>query len=133
MLSLFRCATLEDWSDVMYINFFGCDSAMGGVSGSYYGLNGAAPWDALGNRNVRFQTQLGSFHLNECWHPRPQPLLSVVFFITFILVAAFVMLSLFVGAVCGGMSDAMDAFKTSEEVNTERVDPERDVQGICEY
>jgi len=107
----------------MYINFFGCDSAMGGASGAYYGLNGAAPWDALGNRNVRFQTQLGSFHLNECWHPRPQPLLATVYFITFILVAAFVMLSLFVGAVCGGMSDAMDAFKTSEEVGveTERV------------
>tara|TARA_B110000305_G_C19343014_1_gene590145 strand:+ start:662 stop:991 length:330 start_codon:yes stop_codon:yes gene_type:complete len=25
MLTLFRCSTLEDWTDVMYINFFGCD------------------------------------------------------------------------------------------------------------
>jgi voltage-gated sodium channel len=116
MISLFRCATLEDWSDIMYINIFGCDSAIGGVSGAYYGLGGADPWDALGRRNVRFQTQVGSFHLNECWHPTPQPLLAATFFISFILIAAFVMLSLFVGAVCGGMSDAMDAFKAQEEV-----------------
>ena len=24
MLTLFRCATLEDWTDVMYINMYGC-------------------------------------------------------------------------------------------------------------
>ena len=25
MLTLFRMATLEDWTDVMYINIYGCD------------------------------------------------------------------------------------------------------------
>ena len=25
MLSLFRCATMEDWTDVMYTNMYGCD------------------------------------------------------------------------------------------------------------
>ena len=39
MLTLFRCATLEDWSDVMYINFYGCDSeafqVVGGGGGSH--------------------------------------------------------------------------------------------------
>ena len=25
LLSLFRMATLEDWTDIMYINMFGCD------------------------------------------------------------------------------------------------------------
>jgi len=25
MFTLFRCSTLEDWTDVMYINMFGCD------------------------------------------------------------------------------------------------------------
>jgi voltage-gated sodium channel len=25
MFTLFRCATLEDWTDVMYINMYGCD------------------------------------------------------------------------------------------------------------
>jgi len=25
LITLFRCSTLEDWSDVMYINMYGCD------------------------------------------------------------------------------------------------------------
>ena len=36
----------------------------------------------------------------DCYANKPQMLLSVVFFIMFILIASFVMLSLFVGAVC---------------------------------
>jgi voltage-gated sodium channel len=33
MLSLFRAATLEDWADIMFINWFGCDSGYDGVLG----------------------------------------------------------------------------------------------------
>ena len=40
--------------------------------------------------------------------------LSALFFIFFILIAAFVMLSLFVGAVCGGMSEALDQMNEME-------------------
>merc|ERR1719183_1417862 len=28
IITLFRASTLEDWTDIMYINFFGCDSRM---------------------------------------------------------------------------------------------------------
>lgn len=31
MITLFRCSTLEDWTDVMYINMHGCQ---------YYGYGG---------------------------------------------------------------------------------------------
>ena len=31
MLTLFRCATLEDWTDVMYINIYGCHRYGGGI------------------------------------------------------------------------------------------------------
>jgi hypothetical protein len=41
--------------------------------------------------------------------------ISVIFFILFVLLAAFVITSLFIGAVCGGMADAMDEFKAEEE------------------
>ena len=33
LLSLFRAATLEDWTDIMYISIFGCDKY---TSGLYY-------------------------------------------------------------------------------------------------
>jgi len=33
LLSLFRAATLEDWTDIMYISIFGCDTY---TSGLYY-------------------------------------------------------------------------------------------------
>ena len=33
MLTLFRCSTLEDWSDVMYINMYGCASQFSAVDG----------------------------------------------------------------------------------------------------
>ena len=31
ILSLFRAATLEDWTDIMYINIYGCDKYASGV------------------------------------------------------------------------------------------------------
>ena len=33
MFTLFRCSTLEDWTDVMYINMYGCD--VYGYKGNY--------------------------------------------------------------------------------------------------
>ena len=35
MLTLFRCATCEDWTDVMYINIFGCDARPYGRPGNF--------------------------------------------------------------------------------------------------
>ena len=31
MLSLFRASTLEDWTDIMYINIYGCNKYSSGV------------------------------------------------------------------------------------------------------
>ena len=64
-------------------------------------------------------TPFGYLPLNLCWSSQPQPLLSTVYFIFFVLIAAFVMLSLFVGAVCGGMSEAMETFKEQERNDRE--------------
>ena len=33
MLSLFRASTLEDWTDIMYINMYGCASQFSAVDG----------------------------------------------------------------------------------------------------
>jgi hypothetical protein len=42
------------------------------------------------------------FYQAACWHPIAQPVLATVYFVSFVLLAAFVILSLFIGAVCSG-------------------------------
>lgn len=102
MLTLFRCSTLEDWTDVMYINMYGCEAYDTGLYFPAKNLTG-------------FDTVLGYFPEFACYAPQPQMVLSVVYFVFFILIAAFVMLSLFVGAVCGGMSEALDQMTEMED------------------
>ena len=74
MLTLFRCATLEDWSDVMYINMYGCASQYTGVDGVYYGLNGLPPGGATGEQGLSesgIGTAFGYFPMNLCWNSQP--------------------------------------------------------------
>jgi hypothetical protein len=85
------------------------------VLGSYNGGEGVGsppyPPGILGERGDGAGTEYGYFYYNTCWSPAAQPVFSVIYFVFFTVIAAFVMLSLFIGAVCGGMSDAMANFK----------------------
>ena len=76
MLSLFRVATLEDWTDIMYINMYGCDA---------YGYRGS---EAL------------------CTAPQAWGWWSALFFSTFVLAATFVIMNLFIGVIMTGMDEA---------------------------
>jgi len=61
MLSLFRCSTLEDWTDVMYTNMYGCD------------LYGYDLWDTM---------------LDDlCKQPQAQEAVAAIYFLTFIVVS----------------------------------------------
>mmetsp|Transcript_28177 Transcript_28177/g.33391 ORF Transcript_28177/g.33391 Transcript_28177/m.33391 type:complete len:1260 (+) Transcript_28177:99-3878(+) len=120
MLSLFRAATLEDWADLMYINWFGCDSHYSGIENSF----------AIDD-DVGYETKAGIFPPLHCDHPSAQPYLSAFFFITFILIAAFVTMALFVGAVTGGMYEALDDFKEEEEkerIKLEKEEEEKEME-----
>lgn len=76
MLSLFRVVTLEDWTDVMYINMFGCD---------VYGY--------IGNEAL-------------CTNPRALPVVGAMFFVSFVLFGTMVILNLFIGVIMTGMEEA---------------------------
>ncbi len=76
MLSLFRVATLEDWTDVMYINMYGCDA---------YGYGGN---EAL------------------CTAPQAWGWGAALFFSSFVLLATFVIMNLFIGVIMTGMEEA---------------------------
>ena len=76
MLSLFRVVTGEDWTDVMYIAMFGCEN---------YGYD-------------------GNEHL--CTASQGYPVFGALFFVSFMLLGAMVILNLFIGVIMGGMDEA---------------------------
>mmetsp|Transcript_19678 Transcript_19678/g.46029 ORF Transcript_19678/g.46029 Transcript_19678/m.46029 type:complete len:417 (+) Transcript_19678:64-1314(+) len=75
-LTLFRCATLEDWTDVMYIAMEGCEN---------YGYDGME-------------------HL--CVESSADGLLSVTYFCSFIILSSMMILNLFIGVITSSMQDA---------------------------
>jgi len=78
MLSLFRVVTLEDWTDVMYLQMFGSDV--------YEGYN----------QSIEGQTVV----------PKAQPLLGAFYFVSFVLVGTMIMLNLVIGVIINGMDEA---------------------------
>ena len=76
MLSLFRIVTLEDWTDIMYINMYGCEN---------YGYGG--------NESM-------------CTNSSPKKAGSVLFFVSFVLIGTMIMLNLFIGVIMTGMDEA---------------------------
>jgi voltage-gated sodium channel len=76
MLSLFRVVTLEDWTDVMYIQMYGCDG---------YGYDGIE---------------------ERCTNPRAFPIFGAFFFCSFVLIGTMIVLNLFVGVIMQGMDEA---------------------------
>lgn len=83
MLSLIRVVTLEDWTDLMYIQIYGSD---------VYGYSNAA--------------QQLSPEQSLAWTPRARPLAGVVYFVSFVLVGTIIVLNLFVGIVLTSLTEA---------------------------
>lgn len=76
MLTLFRTVTLEDWTDVMYTQLYGCD-----VYG--YGM----------------REEL-------CTTPEASPHATIPYFVSFVLIGTMIVLNLFVGVIMTGMQEA---------------------------
>jgi len=88
MLSLFRVVTLEDWTDVMYIQMYGSD---------VYSYPSVA--------------ELANFTELKVT-PKAYPLFSPLFFGSFVLLGTMIMLNLFIGIIMTGMDEA----KVEEEM-----------------
>ena len=81
LLSLFRVATLEDWTDIMYTAVYGCQS---------YGYSDME-------------------HL--CKGSEAFPFLGWFYFVSFVLLATFVFLNLFIGVIISNMEDIKEKEK----------------------
>ena len=80
MFTLFRCSTLDDWSEVLYVNMYGCDD--------YPGVYDDFP--------------------ELCDAPKKQGVLSCIYFFAFIVIGAQVLLTLFIGVVTTSMEQAKE-------------------------
>lgn len=91
LLTMVRICTLDNWGDVMYINIYGCDKS------SFY---------------TQEEDQItGENRLLWCTRSKAQFPLSAIYFISLVVVSAFVMLSLFIGAVTLSMADSLAELK----------------------
>ena len=94
MMSLFRCATGDDWTDVMYINIYGCD------------LYGYVDDDKMAAM---------------CTQPVARGVISAIYFVIFQTIGGLVLLTLFIGVVTTSMEEAT-ANQESEADLDRRVD-----------
>jgi voltage-gated sodium channel len=78
MLSLFRACTLEDWTDLMYINMYGSAN---------YGYDAA----------MLAELQPVS---------RAMPVFGAAYFVSFVMMGTMIILNLFIGVIMNGMEEA---------------------------
>lgn len=88
MLSLFRVVTLEDWTDIMYINMFGCEN---------YGYDG---------------------NMELCTNSIPSAAGSVTFFVSFVLIGTMIFLNLFIGVIMNGMDEAKAEMALKDKIDS---------------
>jgi voltage-gated sodium channel len=97
-MSLLRIATLDGWGDMFYISYYGCDVYDGG----FYTMDPLEASDVVGG-------------LQLCDAPMASPVFACIFYLLFIVLNAFCILSLFIGAVSTAMAEAMVQMKFDQE------------------
>ncbi|MCH1429504.1 MAG: ion transporter [Chlamydiales bacterium] len=75
-LSLFRAVTLEDWTDLMYTQMYGCN--------------------VYGYENF----------MDSCVSPSAHPIGGAIFFVSFVMMGSMIILNLFIGVIMQSMNEA---------------------------
>mmetsp|Transcript_4917 Transcript_4917/g.9241 ORF Transcript_4917/g.9241 Transcript_4917/m.9241 type:complete len:1103 (-) Transcript_4917:96-3404(-) len=101
MWSFFELATLDNWSQVLYVNMYGCDRFP-----AYY---------TVVNSSFTGATQISRYGstlmLPICTSPDKHPALSAVIFLSFIVICAFILVNLTIAAVTSGINVRLDRIK----------------------
>lgn len=106
MVTLFRMSTMEDWTDVMYINMFGCMKY--GYLGSSYCYDErycAEPQEQMCESDV----EKNSIAYTGLGMP------VAIFFVIFIVISGLVVMSLFIGVITTSMVEATETAKTTRK------------------
>ena len=121
ILTLFRASTLEDWTDIMYINVYGCE---------YFGYNMDFDWEGGDEENpiannadegAKGYTMDGLTTSTGCNYARSGPdaiagAAAAIYFVIFTLLGALVLLTLFIGVICTSMEEATEARAQEDEL-----------------
>ena len=91
LLSLFRVVTLEDWTDVMYIQMKGC------AGYEYYSGIG-----------------------KPCLNSQAYPWIGQIYFVSFVLIGTMIILNLFIGVIMNGMDEARRELENENEAERMR-------------
>lgn len=96
ILSLFRIVTLEDWTDVMYINMYGSEN---------YGYS---PQDL------------------KNWKPTSSssPAGAAFFFVSFVLIGTLIVLNLVIGVIMNSMDESHSEMNIQKEIERRKQSPE---------
>ena len=102
ILSLFRVVTLEDWTDVMYINMYGSEN---------YGYSSSdlAKWSPVSSAS---------------------PLGAAFFFVSFVLTGTMIVLNLVIGVIMNSMDESNEEMKIKQELTRRKTSPEPVRDGI---
>ena len=96
ILSLFRVVTLEDWSDVMYINMYG-SNAYG------YSVDDLSKWNPASSQS---------------------PLGAAIFFVSFVLIGTMIVLNLVIGVIMNSMDESNEEISIKQEIERRKNKPE---------
>ena len=102
ILSLFRVVTLEDWTDVMYINMYGSENYG-------YSSNDLAKWTPISSSS---------------------PLGGALFFVSFVLIGTMIVLNLIIGVIMNSMDESNAEMKIKQELIRRKTSPEPLRDGI---
>lgn len=102
ILSLFRVVTLEDWTDVMYINMYGSEN---------YGYSGQDM---------------------QKWNPTSSssPAGAALFFVSFVLIGTLIVLNLVIGVIMNSMDESHAEMAVQREIDRRKDNPEPIRDGI---
>lgn len=83
--------------DIMQVQMFGCDKYPSNVYEGGHNVSMSIDRYAVGI--------YGTFHKPFCDHPQAQPIAAPLVFIPFVIICAYIVLSLTVAAVTAGITD----------------------------
>ena len=96
ILSLFRVVTLEDWTDIMYINMYG-SNAYG------YSADDLSKWNPASSQS---------------------PLGAAIFFVSFVLIGTMIVLNLVIGVIMNSMDESNEEISIKQEIERRKNKPE---------
>lgn len=87
MITLFQVSTLEGWNEIFYVNIHGCD-----------------------------HPEFGYGDAKMCATPLAQPLTSVIYFVSFVLIGTMIVLNLFIGVIVNSMDEVRSQQEFEERI-----------------